>query len=130
MYFYICKFTNGQLESVEFRGSSELGANGAKVSLEGMNPDSIYELRASDIFYERGNPNEVYEALNQYANRHYLKECKEAHKIGDLIPQFNNVEMADQTCNCGKILYVLEDCGCPANQHKELHAKENPNYKG
>lgn len=130
MYFYICKFTNGQLDSVEFRGSSELGANGAKMSLEEMNPNSIFELRVSDIFYERGSHKDVYEALNQYANRNSIKICKEAHRIGDHIPQFPDLHLDGQTCNCGKILYVAEPCGCPGLLQKNLHAKENPNYKG
>lgn len=126
MYYYICKFTNGGIESVTRSGTDETVANQHKTVSEKQYPDSLHELRGSQWLYE-GDAKSIYDSLNGFSVN---KECKEAHKIGDLIPQFNNVELANQTCNCGKILYVEEECGCAGLKRMELHAKENPNYKG
>lgn len=58
------------------------------------------------------------------------KTCTDAHKVGDIIPQLLDLKFANMTCNCGKILYVEEECGCPTNKHMEIRSKENPNYRG
>lgn len=56
------------------------------------------------------------------------RTCREAHKIGSVIPSLNNVEFDGKTCNCGKILFVAEQCACPNNPHLELRSKPNPTY--
>lgn len=56
--------------------------------------------------------------------------CREAHMVKGIIPQLLDVQFANLTCDCGKILYVEEECGCVNNRHMEIRAKENPNYAG
>lgn len=51
--------------------------------------------------------------------------------VGDIIPQLLDLQFANMTCNCTKILFVQEECGCPAGtKHLEIRAKENPDYAG
>jgi hypothetical protein len=56
------------------------------------------------------------------------KNCRVAHMINNVIPAQHNLEFDGQTCNCGKLLFVAEDCACPNNPHKELRSKPNPSY--
>lgn len=126
MYYYICKFTNGGIESVTRSGTDGAVANQDKAASEKKYPDSLHELRGSQWLYE-GDAKSIYDSLNGFSVN---KECKEAHRIGDHIPQFPDLHLDGQTCNCGKILYVAEPCGCPGLPRMDLHAKENPNHKG
>ena len=54
--------------------------------------------------------------------------CKTFHGIGGVLPQKMDIHFDGKTCDCGKLLFYAEMCGCPSNKHLELYSKENPNY--
>ena len=56
--------------------------------------------------------------------------CREAHKIDGIIPQKTDLHFDGRTCDCGKIIFYKERCGCPANVTPtyDLKSKPNPNY--
>lgn len=56
-----------------------------------------------------------------------VKLCKESHRINGIIPQIENVEFDGMTCECGKLIFKAEMCGC-SNPHLELKQYENPSY--
>lgn len=53
------------------------------------------------------------------------KKCTPEHKIKDQIPTILDLKYDGQACDCGKIKWIAEDCGCSANPHLEL--KQYPN---
>jgi hypothetical protein len=56
------------------------------------------------------------------------KPCRDAHRVDGVIPQPHNLQFADRTCDCGKLIFKLVPCGCPGNPHDELKSEQNPNY--
>lgn len=58
-------------------------------------------------------------------------KCREAHTIEGLIPNLETWEYAaqfvDKICDCGRIRFEKEDCGCPGQPWKVV-ARENPNH--
>jgi len=56
------------------------------------------------------------------------QHCRIAHKVGEIIPSLNNVELDGRTCNCGKLEFYAEMCACPHNPHLELRSRPNPKY--
>lgn len=57
-------------------------------------------------------------------------KCRESHKVDGHIPSPLDLHLDGRTCDCGRILFQKEPCGCIGNPHDELKSKENPNYGG
>lgn len=43
-------------------------------------------------------------------------------------PDPNRSDLEGKLCDCGKLLFHAELCGCPSNEHMDLKLQENPNY--
>lgn len=63
-------------------------------------------------------------------NQQQAEKCREYHGINGHMPGSNDIQFDGQTCDCGKLLFYKERCGCPSNVEPTytLHSKENPNY--
>lgn len=60
-----------------------------------------------------------------------VRLCRDAHRVDGIIPQEFNIEFDGRSCECGKILFYAEACGCPSSKDgKKLKSNPNPNYKG
>ncbi len=55
--------------------------------------------------------------------------CKIEHGINGMKPAETDLQYDGKTCDCGKLVYHLEECGCPGKKHMLLKEKENPDYK-
>lgn len=51
--------------------------------------------------------------------------CKEAHRINNIIPGPNDLHLAGQNCDCGRIAFYLEKCNCPNGGPGTLKSKPN-----
>lgn len=52
-------------------------------------------------------------------------KCKEHHIWSE-----TTESMEGKPCDCGKMLWHEELCGCPGEKHMEFKPIENPDYKG
>jgi hypothetical protein len=49
--------------------------------------------------------------------------CLDAHRIDGIIP-VDQMEFDGRTCDCGKLIFHVEDCGCGGNKTKQLRAEQ------
>lgn len=69
--------------------------------------------------------------VENYANDSVLRgtsdviPCKTGHAVNGIVPGEQDVEYAGKICDCGKIVYFKELCGCPTNKYYLLKTKEN-----
>lgn len=60
------------------------------------------------------------------------RKCIQAHTVEGVIPNFDTPDtaypFAGKTCDCGRFLFDLEDCGCPGWEKGKIVVKENQNY--
>lgn len=75
-----------------------------------LKPETIFREQAIEY------ADEVYE-LNV--------PCIPEHKIRGIVPTILEIKYDGQVCDCGRIKFKSEDCGCSGNPHKEL--KQYPN---
>ncbi len=54
-------------------------------------------------------------------------KCREYHGIEGKLPTKEDVHFDGKTCDCGKIIFYAEMCGC-STPHLELKSKPNENY--
>ena len=54
--------------------------------------------------------------------------CRYGHTINGVVPLNTELNLGDTVCDCGKIKYVVQLCGCSGIKHDELRATENPDY--
>lgn len=54
--------------------------------------------------------------------------CRYGHTINGIVPNTNELQYKDRICDCGKIKYNVQPCGCSGVKHDELRAVENPDY--
>lgn len=52
-------------------------------------------------------------------------QCKNGHAINGIVPDILDVNYHGRVCDCGRIKFYKELCGCVHNQHYELKQKEN-----
>lgn len=52
-------------------------------------------------------------------------KCQYAHKVDGVVPGILDIHLDGRSCDCGRVKFVAEDCGCPSNPHKELRSKPN-----
>lgn len=51
--------------------------------------------------------------------------CQYSHQVAGVTPNPLDVHLDGRTCDCGRIKFVAEDCGCINNPHKELRSHPN-----
>lgn len=51
-------------------------------------------------------------------------DCVDAHRVGGVIPEPFHQQFDGQSCDCGKLKWVWEECGCSIKQY-QLRAYEN-----
>lgn len=51
--------------------------------------------------------------------------CKNGHAVNGIVPGEQDLEYHNRVCDCGKIKFVKERCGCVNNPYYELKTKEN-----
>jgi hypothetical protein len=56
--------------------------------------------------------------------------CANGHVIDKVTPAPTDLYFANRVCDCSKLIFVLEPCGCPNDKHDELRSRPNPNYNG
>lgn len=55
-------------------------------------------------------------------------KCNVQHLWNGNPPFTSQPELEGKPCDCGKMLFHIEGCGCPGNPQKEIKLQENPNY--
>lgn len=53
------------------------------------------------------------------------EKCKGGHKVDGKVPMLTDIHLDKRTCDCGRLKYISEMCGCETNKHLEL--KQYPN---
>lgn len=57
------------------------------------------------------------------------RKCKGFHGINGAMPQGSDIQFDNITCDCGKIMFYKEPCGCPGSQDGYfLRSKPNENW--
>lgn len=56
------------------------------------------------------------------------KKCPLIHQIDGRTPESTDTHLEGRTCDCGKLIFFLEPCGCPGAKHDELKSQPNINY--
>lgn len=56
--------------------------------------------------------------------------CRDIHRIDGYIPQSEDLHLDGRVCDCGRMTYRKEYCGCPNNGGYQLRSDINPNYQG
>jgi hypothetical protein len=52
-------------------------------------------------------------------------KCRDAHRVDGLIPGLLDVQFDGRACDCGRVIFFAEQCGCAANPHMELKSRPN-----
>lgn len=63
------------------------------------------------------------------------EKCRIGHQWNGVKPEIKESLMQDQypdlhnkPCDCGRVLFTEEACGCPHNRYWEIVLIENPNF--
>lgn len=60
-----------------------------------------------------------------------IKPCQGIHKVDGIVPTEFDARFADKVCDCGKVIFYKDQCGCPNTPNGwRIRSKENPNYTG
>jgi hypothetical protein len=51
--------------------------------------------------------------------------CKTGHAVNGIVPGDLDIVYDQKICDCGRVQFFKEMCGCPTNKHYELKQKEN-----
>lgn len=51
--------------------------------------------------------------------------CKNGHSINGIVPTSSDIQYDGQVCDCGKLKFFAEKCGCPDKNRLELISKPN-----
>lgn len=56
--------------------------------------------------------------------------CREVHMINGVVPKPEDIHFDQKICDCGKLQFYKEKCGCPANVEPTytLKSDANPYY--
>lgn len=54
--------------------------------------------------------------------------CLGGHKINGVAPADYDQHFHNKVCDCRRVLYSWEPCGCKAKNEYKLVSKANPNY--
>jgi hypothetical protein len=57
------------------------------------------------------------------------RKCLEFHGVDGYMPLANDLKYDNSQCDCGRFLFVVENCGCP-HGGKVLKQIPNPEYNG
>lgn len=55
------------------------------------------------------------------------KICELIHKVDGHIPHFSDTHLDGRVCDCRRMIYFKEECGCPGNPW-QLRSKPNENF--
>lgn len=53
------------------------------------------------------------------------KPCRAGHTVDGKVPMLHHIHLDQRTCDCGRMIYYKEKCGCSSNPHYELKSKPN-----
>jgi hypothetical protein len=53
--------------------------------------------------------------------------CSQGHTVNGFVVSPMDLQYDGQVCDCKKIVFVKELCGCTNNEHEEIKQKENVN---
>lgn len=56
------------------------------------------------------------------------KPCPLIHQIDGRTPELTDTHLEGRTCDCGKLMFFTELCGCSGDKHLELKSQPNVNY--
>lgn len=56
------------------------------------------------------------------------RKCAIQHLWNGNPPYPHQSELEGKPCDCGKMIFHAEMCGCPGNPQMQVQLKENPNY--
>lgn len=51
--------------------------------------------------------------------------CQYVHKVNGVVPGMFDLQYDGKVCDCGRIKFIKEHCGCQNNPHDELKSKPN-----
>lgn len=51
--------------------------------------------------------------------------CEATHRINGAVPTVETVATGPIKCDCGRVVFYSESCGCPGNPKLELRSKPN-----
>jgi hypothetical protein len=54
--------------------------------------------------------------------------CKNGHVVEGVAPQTYDEKFKDKVCDCRRVMFVWELCGCPGKKEYKIAMKANPNY--
>lgn len=56
--------------------------------------------------------------------------CREVHVINGIVPKPEDTQYDQAVCDCGRLQFYLEKCGCPANVTPTytLKSRENSGF--
>ncbi len=56
------------------------------------------------------------------------EKCQGIHRIDGQVPQEQDIQYDGRNCDCGRLTYFLEPCGCPDKKDYSLRSKPNENH--
>lgn len=60
--------------------------------------------------------------LRAYTNE---QPCLYVHRVDGIVPDKLDLQYAGRVCDCGRVVFYAEPCGCPGNPHDEIRSKPN-----
>lgn len=55
-------------------------------------------------------------------------KCKEAHMVDGVVPQERDNHLDGRTCDCQRMIFISEPCGCSDGGGYKLRSKPNENH--
>jgi hypothetical protein len=50
-------------------------------------------------------------------------KCKHGHSVGGVVAGENDLHLNGKVCDCGRVVFYTELCGCAVNKHFILKSK-------